>query len=904
MLKTNHCRINMSNSEECLDDSKEKTIMSLNDDCFFKIYSFLPVVDWCSLRETCTRFRRISDECFKRQHQNFNINVQTLYGLNDLVSIEHVKSLIRNFGQTIKKLIINKTNFRYQDDPSTLLRLLDRYCIELEDLKLVGIELLVDDVGECGRLFHKLTRLVIDGWRNVQSFMLCLAQCLSLKKLEIIGMEFPRTDEPLTHQQFPSLESFTMRNCFDDNNSFIRQFFIQNIQLKEVKLMKCSPDRHGRVVNAFSIALPMLQSLSISTKGVHSQTVRHWYQRIPPLKKLEVDLFLAEDFEIDMCLSKLLERECLKELLIASFPFNNELLRRLCGLKTLNILKFANAREMTAEICKRLAGELPLLSEIHLIECVGFTFNEAVEFVNVSSSLQKLIFNRENGGQTSITKNIFVNLVKARREKGNGKTLTIFLNNDDLTETRCDFECNKCNSMLNAESGIVTLKQLISFREMISWHHCRRVRRRETNGRRRDRSSFICGERSADQDFTLSFDGVDRKMPKKTIVPILESYLIHNVEQNVRHFVDTTNHVCHRSLHLIYHKNSHVEYKCRSHTGALLRFGKHYLATTNFVADVYFGWCEALLVLFQISFVFLSVDCDTFRLFKLGDPCMILFIMAMGTFSVPGNKSRHQTALTPVYFTSNFHGRTETYLVNFFAYFSYTVTVIITAFLLSPSILFSAKYGSSRSENIFQLSMVCRLYEAFQTCKVFGHIMNKFCHLAKPGVFEIQWRRVGKETNRDDSFIFIQEIRENNLTNTTFLTDGGKQNPPRHILACTVTGKETSFCHNQVDTDSKVSLGVEVVVLGVPEDLLAITTADEILGGDQVDPTDGLMPALMVTLMLSSSSLRSSISLSSSLSVRQSLNARSSKSPHFEADSLLLSSDAFIMEVNLEHEFV
>lgn len=109
-------------------------ISSGNDDCFYKIFEFLPKVYWCSLRGTCTRFRTISDYLFERKSKSFDFVIGN--GLPFDTSVINAKHLIRNFGHFLTELTISRHYFHYDNDTSQLVPFVHRYCHSLKSLEL------------------------------------------------------------------------------------------------------------------------------------------------------------------------------------------------------------------------------------------------------------------------------------------------------------------------------------------------------------------------------------------------------------------------------------------------------------------------------------------------------------------------------------------------------------------------------------------------------------------------------------------------------------------------------------------------------------------------------------------------------------------------------------------------
>lgn len=216
--------------------SHSTNILDLNDDCFYVIFKLLPITtDWCSLRDTCTRFRSISDYLFEKQSKSFQLkpNYGSVY-----INLEETKRFIRSFGQYITKLSIDRNSFHYEDDPSQLVAFLGRYCHSLKSLELILIDLVPATICQCKELFSNLHRFVIKYWKNRTTFGLCMASCTSLIELEIIGL--CEMEESSLARNYALLESVTMRSCCNSSVRFMKHFIARNPQLKRLRVLNCT----------------------------------------------------------------------------------------------------------------------------------------------------------------------------------------------------------------------------------------------------------------------------------------------------------------------------------------------------------------------------------------------------------------------------------------------------------------------------------------------------------------------------------------------------------------------------------------------------------------------------------------------------------------------------------------
>lgn len=158
----------MSNSDQC-------HILQLNDDCFYEIYKFLPPIDWCSLRETCIRLRTVFDYWFNRQSERFDLDPTIVYGNDDLsLSLNDSKRLIRNFGHFTTTLSMKQRFFIDEENPKTLLLLIDQCCSALRTLRLFEMDFGPTTVAQCNALFSNFHGFQLELWYNIDIFgMVC-----------------------------------------------------------------------------------------------------------------------------------------------------------------------------------------------------------------------------------------------------------------------------------------------------------------------------------------------------------------------------------------------------------------------------------------------------------------------------------------------------------------------------------------------------------------------------------------------------------------------------------------------------------------------------------------------------------------------------------------------------------
>lgn len=453
--------------ERMSEDSTDGTdgecyLLNLNDDCFYEVYKRLKIIDWCSLRDSCTRLRPISDECFKRQCKSFALNgtyiTDSMYA--DM-PVKDIKRLFRHFGHLISKLVIHKKAFEKNEDHAKAILAVDRYCTALENLKLVKIELDSVTIVQCGRLFSNLQRLVIDNCCDDEAtFATCLTHCRSLKELELIRLV--NVEGTFLAQQFGALESFSMKSCGGFNYDFIRIFFERNPQLKSLKFVSCTFIT-DQVLRDSSVFFPNLEALSLrfdigfrSVDWRFDEDVEH-LARLTQLKKFEMDFWHFGLFDKHPLLTTLAALNSIETLHLAALAISDELTRDLCELKTLKILKLTSTTQLDASVFQKLASELPSLLEIHIIECANITFSELKEFVEHSTTLKKIVFSRSDDTVTSLTKDTYLSLVEAQQRKRNQETINIHLNYDDYREVEGEFTWEGNLKILQEQAHVINV---------------------------------------------------------------------------------------------------------------------------------------------------------------------------------------------------------------------------------------------------------------------------------------------------------------------------------------------------------------------------------------------------------------------------------------------------------------
>lgn len=357
------------------------------------------------------------------------------------LSVNDAKRLIRNFGPFMTKFSIRRCYFDYDEDPATLVPLLDRYCNALKSLHLFGMDMMPATIDQCHRLFSNLRRLEIFYWNNEETLECCLAVCVSIKELEIVGLK--EMEGKFLARRFEALESLRMISC-DFSFDYVNKFFAKNLQQKKVEITNSYFARTDLVLE-----LPNLESLVLGYGFLPNITSVP--RMASTLRKLKICLDDVKHDIIDQLLTNLAAYNNVQELHLSNASLTDELIRSLSELKTLKFLSFWTCL-LDGKQCKKLACELTVLSEIRVRYCDGITFDEIKEFVAHSTHLQRLVYSRCHNSRPSLTKEMCWSLVDARRASRGKDTLFIYLDGSDLDVLRNEY---KRNGMLIEEANVI-----------------------------------------------------------------------------------------------------------------------------------------------------------------------------------------------------------------------------------------------------------------------------------------------------------------------------------------------------------------------------------------------------------------------------------------------------------------
>lgn len=431
----------MSKIEEDLDhlfhnpyESTRAAILSLNDDCILEVFSRLPLLVLCDVRDTCQRLRTLADYYFARMHKSLNFGCRSIKGAQfKLFTQDETKNILSSFGHHIEALIIHADLFAAK--PDEVLQTLNDYCDNrrLCHLKLIKFAFDETIIENCSRLFANVEKLTIDKcYADDEIFEKLFRKCTSMQYLELMR-QFNIDGRCLAHT-YPMLQGFSLisNNNFDPR--LVNAFMAKNQQLKVLKLIGCH-FVDDEIFEIIADNLVQLESLSIRMVHVTSnfETNLMHLLRLQHLRELEFNCGVQpiENFVNGLAMTNRIEA-----LGISSAELTGELCAAIGCLKNLQLLKLISIFDtQQSRSITSIAMQLTQLKELHVVECEPLTFAEIVEFIARAPKLEKLVFN-QCCNIVPFDASQFIQLADACQKRINKFLLIIHMDYDELCMTR------------------------------------------------------------------------------------------------------------------------------------------------------------------------------------------------------------------------------------------------------------------------------------------------------------------------------------------------------------------------------------------------------------------------------------------------------------------------------------
>lgn len=374
----------------------EPSLLNLNDDCLLEVFAWLPLLDLCAIRNSCSRLKQLTEYYFARAHKSLNFSSAVIKADKyEGIKVEEIVKILSSFGQQMDALTLNETTFLSDNAHSEILPMLDAFCTQyrLRHLKLVRFAFEDSFITSRSHPFANVEKLTIDKCTS-ESIVLdeLIKKCTSLKHLELVRDS--NIDGSCLEQNYPMMQGFTVKSTSNLDLDFIIAFITNNPQLKELNLV----DLYGFDEDIFGTVAAHLSELETLTirvvhfKGILSSEYEAKLAVLLNLQKLR-ELEISCPYEAaDELLNGLAVKNQLESLGLCSVELTDDVRRAIGNLKNLQKLKLVGLLTPgNSTGIGLIAAQLPNLKEFHVASRGACEFNEIIEFVENAPKLETLL---------------------------------------------------------------------------------------------------------------------------------------------------------------------------------------------------------------------------------------------------------------------------------------------------------------------------------------------------------------------------------------------------------------------------------------------------------------------------------------------------------------------------------
>lgn len=416
------------------------TLNDLNADCIMEIYKYLPIMDLCAIRNTCTRLQTVADYFFGRQPRTAEFHIEGSNKIRNKApahiyipsrKLHDVHDFLQNFGSLLSNLIIN---LHPEQSRCLTFDLVIRYCTNLVSLHFSSLDCLdgldpeydFDDDWTPDHERDRITYFTSTFFKPIKPRKLrkFLEHCTTL------GFEQIDVDVIQNVLKFcTNLKELVLMHLENYNpDKFFKNVTKNKPQLKALKVIRCSTDflvLPSALFGIFSKRLPNLESFYWNDLEDVEWTMNNLLCLLK-LTKLK-ELRLGTKYGIDC-------NEFLRQLPISGINIeilqlerilvNEETSRSLCELKSLRVLILSYvSSQLDSKMCSDMATKLPNVTEFHA-NYGYFPIHCILGFVRHATSLKKLCWHQL---YQPLSEQNFMELVEARRKTCNSQPLQLHL---------------------------------------------------------------------------------------------------------------------------------------------------------------------------------------------------------------------------------------------------------------------------------------------------------------------------------------------------------------------------------------------------------------------------------------------------------------------------------------------
>lgn len=359
-------------------------LLDLNDDCLTEIFTYLNVIDLCTVDRLNERSHRVAQGIFHKRYTVMDLTYESKALIYFELTLHKIRNLLKCFGHQIVELKVAALAFK-MEYRSRVLDLITRYCMNLKLFECTEFTFNESICLYTQKFFSNLEVLSLNRCEFNVKMKRIFDYCKSLKTLKIQGDNNSNGSCLTIH--IPKLESIVLVLNTDLSSLHLYAFFRLNPQLKSVEILNCGYV-YDDIFEEIAMNLNNLELLTIEVNNfVNFVENLKALLRLNRLKELKLNCSL---YSISSFVDELATKDTIEVLHISDGVLNDHLIDALSKCKRLRSLKLCSMPNVHDHFLSALATNLPILTDFHLSKCQTMTCKGMIAFVEMAENLNTL----------------------------------------------------------------------------------------------------------------------------------------------------------------------------------------------------------------------------------------------------------------------------------------------------------------------------------------------------------------------------------------------------------------------------------------------------------------------------------------------------------------------------------
>lgn len=243
-------------------------INGLNDDCLLEIFSYLPAIELCAVKDTCRRFNALAEYTAKLRYQN----VRDFECVPSSDNLKDFAIFMQHFGKYVKGKLVVKT----------------------------------------------------DPFFNAKKLWLLLKHCGTLKELELIGVNIRGLPIHPMKKMLQNLDTLQFKKCMGQDSDYAR-IINASVNLRSLTAFVNFTGGSDMLLALIARAASNIEEIYFASININGATFVDNVAKLCRLKKLNLLFMGCDNYPIAPAIEALAERNTLKYVLLREVTPNDDL---------------------------------------------------------------------------------------------------------------------------------------------------------------------------------------------------------------------------------------------------------------------------------------------------------------------------------------------------------------------------------------------------------------------------------------------------------------------------------------------------------------------------------------------------------------------------------------------------